>query len=551
MNKRIIALAITFVFGLAACGSKATASQPTDLASYQSQEFAWGKCPSKYFLPTNQLGPVFKKSAATCATVTVPALYSGDQSLPDFKIAMMRQPATGKKKLGTLFINPGGPGQSGVQELQWTNFPAEIRKTYDIVGFDPRGVNVSAPAQGNQIKCNTQSDYETYWTSESTPENDKQVIEAIDIMDAYYKLCGEDNPNWWTLSTKNVVDDLELMRQVVTGNKPLNFLGSSYGTTIASEYITRYPKQVGHIALDSPTTNDPTKPADQIIEAKALEDNVLRFVKGYAKAKGKTVAAVKKLMLKVRQDGDDDKLRGFAGMTVLDSENEVHLSSEYMFTNGIRVLTYYDQATAQKFFNQGLDAVSGKDKWNGMFEYFSMQMDGYDPETLGGKTYDPSKIKRDNSFEIMTIVNSMDLDYTDKSSKSEKKKLAAKIKKVSPFWTALNADASKYEYDGDREGIDWISMAKQDDAIPDPPTKKPVRANKSGKKVLVVGAKYESTTPYAFAIKTAADLKSPLVTFNGTGHAPLAGFDQKCLNDIFIKYFVHNKLPAKSVTCNK
>jgi len=543
--------ATVLILGIAACGSKATASQPTDLASYQAQNFAWGKCASDYFLPADQFGPAFKKSSATCATVTVPALYSGDQSLPDFKIAMMRQPATGSKKLGTLFINPGGPGESGIKELQWTNFPAEVRKTYDIVGFDPRGVNLSAPVEGHQIKCNTQSDFETYWTGDSTPSNDAEYLANIDTSDAYYKLCSEDNPTWWTLNTHNVVDDLELMRQVITGSKPLNFLGSSYGTTIAAEYITRYPNRVGHIALDSPTTNEPGKPADQITEAKAVEANVLRLAKGYAKAKGKTLASVKKLMLKIRQEGDDNKLKGFAGMTILDSENEIHLSTEYMFTHGIRVLTYLDQATAQKYFNQGMDAVTTKDRWNGTFEYFAMYMDGYDSQTLGGKTYQPDKIKRDNSYEIMTIVDLMDRDTTDNSSKADKKKVAAKIKKVSPFWTALNSDASNYEYAGDREGIDWISIAKEDSAIPDPPTTATARTNTSGKKVLVVGAKFESTTPYAFAIKTAADLKSPLVTFNGTGHAPLAGFDKKCLNDIFVAYFVHNKLPSGPVTCTK
>jgi pimeloyl-ACP methyl ester carboxylesterase len=328
-------------------------------------------------------------------------------------------------------------------------------------------------------------------------------------------------------------------------------LGSSNGTTIAAEYITRYPQQVGHIALDSPTTNDPTKPADQIAGAKAVEANVLRLVKGYAKAKKMSVAAVKKLMLKVRRDGDDGKLRGFAGMTIIDSENDIHLSTEYMFTHGIRVLTYFDQATAQKYFNQALANVSGPDKWNGIFEYFALYMDGYEPDSLGGKTYQPEKIKRDNSYEIMTIVDSMDRDTTDTSSQTDQKKLAAKIKKVSPFWTALNSDATNYQYKGDREGIDWTSLAKEDPAIPDPPTAAAVRTNTSGKKVLVVGAKFESTTPYAFAIKTASDLKSPLVTFNGTGHAPLAGFDKKCLNAIFIKYFVHDQLPSGPVTCTK
>jgi len=550
MSKRIACVTV-LILGLAGCGAKATSGSAPDLTPYQSQSVSWGKCASNYFLPADQFGPYFKKSAATCATVTVPALYSGKQSLPDFKIAMMRQPATGTKKLGTLFINPGGPGESGIEELQWTNFPAEIRKTYDIVGFDPRGVNFSAPAEGHQIKCNTQSDFETYWTGEGTPANDKQYLDSVDTMDAYYRRCSSDNPTWWTLSTKNVVQDLELMRHVITGNQPLNFLGSSYGTTIAAEYITRYPKQVGHIALDSPTTNDPTKPADQIVEAKSLEANVLRLVNGYAKSKRISVEAVKQLMLKVRKDGDDDKLVGFAGMKVIDQKSQTRLSTEYMFTHGIQVLTYYDQGTAQQYFNQGLDEVSSKDKWNGTFEYFALQMDGYDPDSLRGSTYQPNKIKRNNSFEIMDIVNSRDLDYSVSSTSAQRKDLAEKIKKVSPFWTELTSDATKYEYEGTREGIDWISLAKDDETIPDPPKKKPIRTNKSGKPVLVVGARYESTTPYAFAIKTAADLKSPLITFNGTGHAPLAGFDKTCLNAIFIKYFVHNKLPSGPVTCTQ
>ena len=549
MTRRLILLAV--IAGLAGCSSHATTSKAKDSATYKGQEIAWTHCPNNYFLPSDQQGDAFKNADPDCTTVTVPALYKGEQSLPDFKIAMMRLPATGSKKLGTLFINPGGPGESGVEELQWINFPEPIRKSYDIVGFDPRGVNLSAPVEGHQIKCNTQSDYETYWTGESTPANDKQYLDSVDTMDAYYRKCSSDNPTWWTLSTKNVVEDLELMREVITGNKPLNFLGSSYGTTIAAEYITKYPNHVGHIALDSPTTNDPTKPADQIVEAKALEANVLRLVSGYAKSKNISVEAVKKLMLKVRKDGDDDKLVGFAGMKVLDPASQTRLSTEYMFTHGIQVLTYYDQKTAQQYFNQGLDEVSSKDKWNGTFEYFAMQMDGYDPDTLRGSTYQPNKIKRDNSFEIMDIVNSRDLDYSVSSTPAERKDLAEKIKKVSPFWTELTSDASNYVYSGTREGIDWISLAKDDETIPDPPKKKPIRTNMSGKPVLVVGARYESTTPYAFAIKTAADLKSPLVTFNGTGHAPLAGFDKSCLNAIFIDYFINNHLPSKSVTCNK
>lgn len=542
-------LAISAVL-ISACTSATKAEPATDLSSYLSQSISWQPCPNDYFVSSDQFASSFEKSSADCATVNVPAIYSGSQTLSDFKIEMMRQPAPVDSKIGTLFINPGGPGGSGIQELQWTDFPSAIRAKYDIVGFDPRGVNKSAPVSGNQIKCSTRDDYETYWTGELTPSNDKEFLASIDKLDAYYRNCAAANPTWWTLSTKNVVSDLEIMRQVITGDEPLNFLGSSYGTTIAAAYITRYPDKVGHIVLDSPTTNAPDTPAAQIAEAKSLEANVMRLVKGYAKASNKSVTQVKKLMLKVRQWGDDNKLIGFAGMKVIDPVNQIHRSNEYMFTHGIQVLTYYDTGIAQKYFNQGLDEVS-KNKWNGTFEYFAMSMDGYDSDTLGGSKYEPDKIKRDNSYEVMDIVNSMDLEFVDKTTKKQKKELAKKLKAAAPFWSQLTGDPSNYEYQGKREGLSWTKLAKADASIPDPPTAKPKRTNTSGKKVLVVGSKYESTTPYEFAVKTAADLKSPIVTYLGTEHAPVASFANTCLNKLFIDYLVDDKAPTRPVTCRK
>lgn len=546
--KRFVPL---FISSLALVGCGSTQSQaPIDLSTYLTQKVTWGKCPTDYYLPKEQQSKGFKNSKIECGSVTVPALYVEGHTLPDFKIAMMRQSALGNKKLGTLFINPGGPGESGVEELQWLDFPKEVAATYDIVGFDPRGVSHSAPASGNPIKCSTQDDFETYWTGEGSPENDEEYLAGIELMDKYYEHCNSDNPNWWTLSTSNVVEDLEVMRSVMTGDEPLNFLGSSYGTTIAASYITRFPAHVGRISLDSPTTNDPTSDAAAIADAKATEAHIMRFVKGYAKKHSMTVEEVKKLMLQVRQDGDDDKLTGFAGMKVLDSSNKIHQSTEGMFTHGIFALTYYDDKTAQEYFNQGLEDVSSNDRWNGLFEYVGLELDGYDPESLGGSTYNPSAIKRNNSYEILDIVNSMDIDFNDTKTPDERKQLSVKIKKVAPFWTALNSDSSKYEYEGKAESKDWTSIAKSDDQIPDPPTSKPARTNTSGKPVLVVGSRFESTTPYEFAVQTAKDLQSPLVTFKGTEHAPLAGFTHPCLNQIFVAYYVHGKLPAKSISCS-
>ncbi len=542
---------IIAVVALACCVQPVKASGGVDLTSYQAQDVSWGKCPSNYFRPADEQSKDFNKDAVECGTLNVPALYSTHSAFPDFKIAMMRESATDPEKLGTLFINPGGPGESGVEEVQFLDFPAEIRAKYDIIGFDPRGVNHSAPARGHQIQCNNRSYFETFWRTEATPANDKEYLRNLDIMDAYYLKCAKDNPSWWTLTTSNVVDDLDLMRSILTGSAPLNFLGSSYGTTIASTYITRFPEHVGHIALDSPTSNEPTSDSAQITDAKSREANLMRLIKGYAKARKMSVAAVKKLILQARRDGDDNKLTGWAGMKILNSSKQIHQSSEYMFTYGMFAMTYYDVAIIQEYFNEALDAVSGPKKRNAIFEYFALELNQFDTDSLVGSKYQPNKIKRKNSFEVMDIVDSLDVDYFVTTTYAHDAKLARQLQKASPIWTELYSGGTNYWYQGRREPISWDSLAKADPKIPDPPKKMPARKNTSGKPVLVVGARYESTTPYAFAIKTARDLKSPLVTFNGTAHSPLAYFDKTCLNDIFVDYFINSHLPAKSVTCTK
>jgi pimeloyl-ACP methyl ester carboxylesterase len=111
-----------------------------------------------------------------------------------------------------------------------------------------------------------------------------------------------------------VVRDLELMREQVTGEEDLNFLGSSYGTTIAAEYIKAFPDRIGHIVLDSPTNNSPETNGSIMAQARSLEEHLLRLVDGYADARGLTRAAVVRQLLQIQEWGDNDQLRGFAGL---------------------------------------------------------------------------------------------------------------------------------------------------------------------------------------------------------------------------------------------
>lgn len=545
--KRIVAACVLVTSSLVPVNP---ASAATDLSAYTNQIIEWKECPSNYFEASDNQTDLFKSSTVTCATLLVPAIYGKESSLPDFGIAMMKMsPKTGATK-GSLFINPGGPGESGISELQWVSFPSEIAKAYDIIGFDPRGVRFSAPVTGKQIACSTKLDFESYWKYYTYPKNARQAKFNQAQSNKYYTECAKANPTWWTIATASVVRDLEMMRSVLTPSSPLNFLGSSYGTTIAAEYITRFPAQVGRIILDSPTTNIPDSDASQIAQRKAREANIMRLVRNYAKGKGKSVKSIQAKMLQVKIWSEKGQLTGFAGIKILNKARDLHQSNSYLFLHGLLAMTYYENSVIQRYFNIAMDNLFSRYRFNGSFEWFSFQLDGYEPSTLGGPTYDPSKIFRNNSFEIMDIVNSLDLNAPDTRTAKQNRALSRKLAKVSPFYTKLMASPYKYKWPGDGKDLDWTKLALKDPTIPNPPKKKPARTNTSGKGVLVVGSRYESTTPYSFAVTTAAELKSPLVTVNGTAHAPVAGFDYKCLNTIVINYLVNDTLPANGTQCS-
>jgi pimeloyl-ACP methyl ester carboxylesterase len=526
-HSTILALVgVAFVTVAAYTLSELDSATSGEISSDRSRGVSWGSCPDDYFV----LNPPesFDRSRVDCATIDVPAVYGRDSGLPDFRLAMMRVRATGDaRKLGTLFVNPGGPGGSGIEAIQYQPFPQAIYDSYDIVGFDPRGVLHSQPVSGEPIRCSDELDFAGYWTLELSPENDAQMEEYQRYEHEYQSDCERRNPAWWTLGTHNVVRDLELMREQVTGKADLNFLGSSYGTTIAAEYI--------------------------VAQARSVNEHLLRLVDGYAGARGLTRAAVVRLLLQIREWGDNDRLRGFAGLEPFPDGSYARLSNEYMFHYGLFALTYYDTAEAQPSFNQAIDGLLAY-KWNGYFEQLALGLDGYDTELMfqnyqDQEPYDPHGYTRDNSFEIRMMVNGIDRDLRVTRTQAQQAALDRKVNAAAPLLWSLTHDPSNFTYYDDHGGDQWSWAAFGDPDIPDPPNHTPPRTNLSGEPVLVIGSRDESTTPYEYAVRTATDLKSMLITWDGDEHAPLAGFQHACLNQIFVAYLVEDRLPDEPVIC--
>ena len=262
--------------GATTSSTAASASQtsvPQGLESFYSQSIDWKDCSDG-------------TSPFQCGTVTVPLDYEH----PDGRtitIALKKLPASDSDaEHGSLFINPGGPGASGIRTLETlaTALPEELRATYDVVGFDPRGVGQSTPITCwtgediHQVLTDAQngklSDLASIDTASSTYVSAQEKINR-GAADAAACTQHSELPELLDhVGTRNVARDLDILR-ATNGNTKLNYLGTSYGTRIGAIYADLFPGHVGRTVLDG--AMDPSQHwADDEAETTAFKEGVLR-----------------------------------------------------------------------------------------------------------------------------------------------------------------------------------------------------------------------------------------------------------------------------------
>ena len=184
-----------------------------------------------------------------CATYSVPLDHDKPRGAT-IPIALARRAADDPaRRLGTIFINPGGPGGAGrgfVAAAEFL-FQAPVLARYDVVGFDPRGIGASAP-----IQCfATDAESEALFAQMAlVPLTREQISATIRANLAYTNGCvANAGPLLPHMSTLNVVKDLDLLRAGV-GDRKLSYVGYSYGTMIGATYANVFPSRVGRLILD-------------------------------------------------------------------------------------------------------------------------------------------------------------------------------------------------------------------------------------------------------------------------------------------------------------
>ena len=229
--------------------SVAGAAVPAGLESFYGQTVEWYDCGATGGMERSAEATAFK-----CAKVKVPL----DYSQPDgetIEIAMKKHVAPGSIHRGSLFINPGGPGGSGVQyvEAAAETIFAGVQGSYDIVGFDPRGVGASTP-----ITCTATP--EAPAVAEAAPaapagagstfeQRAPQIAAKIKQTEADCAANTKPAGLLDHVDTVSVARDLDVLR-ALSGNEKLDYLGASYGTYLGAFCAELFPANTGRMVLD-------------------------------------------------------------------------------------------------------------------------------------------------------------------------------------------------------------------------------------------------------------------------------------------------------------
>lgn len=464
--------------------------------SYEQQQPNWRPC----------------DNGAQCADVYAPLDWT-DPKGERITLHLVKQPATGRKPLGTLFVNPGGPGASGADYVMNSIDSAvqpSVRRDYDVVGWDPRGVGQSSP-----VECLDDAGLDDYLfgvgaTEGLEPGSDAWISaarkEAADFGKACLKRTGALLGHVDTAST---VRDLDMLRGIV-GDPKLNYLGYSYGTYIGARYADAYPAKVGRMVLDG------------AMDPKTTEFEVVREqTRGFELAL-RAYAADCLTRADCPLQGSVDDAMGQIG-ALLDSVDEQPLRGSDGRTLQVGTLL---TAIITPLYSQS--------NWPYLDQLFSSVAQGKADVALSLADFYYSRENgkyTDNSTEAFAAINC--LDYPRGVDVELMRRQAKELEEVAPT-------IGRFQGYGDVGCADW--------PVPGVADRGGVTAAGAAP-ILVVGTTGDPATPYRWAQSLADQLESGvLVTYRGEGHTAYGG--SACVNGVVDDYLVRGAVPASDPLCS-
>ena len=461
----------------------------------------------------------------SCAVITVPLDYANPKG-ETISIAVKKRAATGGHSQGALFINPGGPGDSGVSfaERASNAFSPDLLDAYDIIGFDPRGVGSSTA-----ITCTSDDD-----SADSTAEPSASgEASASPSASAGTASSGDSFEEWSEATRQSFQDltdqcaagtkpaalldhvdtvsaarDLDILR-ALAGQEKLNYLGFSYGTYLASVYAETFPGNTGRMVLDGAIDPALSLAEQGLGQAKGFEQALRTYVDYCQNStgcplSGGTDAGVQQIRDLITSANSTPLATGDPNRTVTGADIVAALS-EYLYT------TEQNWEPLNKALDQAINHRDG-----------SAFADSEEQDTS-------SKDDGGGAFQAVTC-----LDYPVEGDKTTWAAQYEQAKREAPVF----ADSAV--------GMDLVCSVWGHNG-----TRKPTQIHARGAApILVVGTTGDPATPYAWSKSLAEQLDSgQLLTWEGNGHTAYGG-DASCVNDAVDAYLISGTMPKKGLTCH-
>jgi pimeloyl-ACP methyl ester carboxylesterase len=464
------------------------------LAKFYGQTLDWKKC-----------------AGGQCAGLSVPM----DHAKPDgeaITVQVLRVPASRKsQRIGSLVVNPGGPGGSGVDYARAADFIVgkPVRQRFDVVGFDPRGVQRSSP-----VDCLTDEQMDDFLAQDPTPDDPAEVQTFLGSMKVLGDGClTRTGPLLGHISTDDTAKDMDILRSAL-GDAKLNYLGKSYGTQLGAVYAGLFPQLVGRFVLDGVLPPDLTWEESAVGQAEGFERAAHAYAKDCVNQGGCPLGDSESAVM----SGMADLLKRLDSTPVPMQDGRESELTEGWATVGV-AQAMYDQGSWSAL-TDALRQVVTKDNGTELMQI----ADQYAQR-------DPSGRYTGNLLEAFYAISCLDNPGSPDPAYYED--IVAKASLKAPVFGPALA---------------WGAATCSRWPVKEGPGPRKISAEGSGP-IVVIGTTRDPATPYEWAVRERDQLANArLLTFDGDGHTAYTRSND-CIDGAVNDYYTSGKVPADNTNC--
>ncbi|MBN9606030.1 MAG: alpha/beta fold hydrolase [Actinomycetales bacterium] len=471
-----------------------------ELAPYYHQQLVWRDCQDGF----------------QCTEATAPLDWS-DPSAGDISLALIRHRATGKR-VGSLLVNPGGPGGSGwsfiADSLDFAVGQPLIER-FDIIGFDPRGVGRSSA-----VSCGTPAQLDSYYfdVRPYPPGSDAWVDDALQRGADWSQQCLDGTgPLLAHIDTASAAHDMDMLRAAL-GDEKLDYLGYSYGTLLGAQYAQDFPDRAGRLVLDGAVDPSADPLQATIFQAVGFENAFRAYVADClthdacpfaGMSVDEAVASTRDLLDRVAENpipGDDGRLLG--GDTLFSAI----------------VLPLYSESNWPYLDDLFTELKTGGTQWA-----FLLADAYYDREADG--TYSTNSTEAFLAIGCADRVPGEGPTTPEEVAQTQRDDAAATIAAAPLFGPNMGWGVQCWKWPFPGVGsLDPITAPGSPD-------------------ILVIGTTNDPATPYQEAVTLASTLaKGHLVTYHGEGHTAYNG-GNACVDSTVEDFLIDGVVPEADPNC--